>query len=172
MRCWPAFAGPGATHRTRKPRGRCRGAAPGGGHRSGHPAGSARSGRAEWVALHVEEGFLVRIAGSKIDQEGEGQTVAIARVPQLALQSRPGRVGLARGGGDSPGLPVAAPPPRRPPRREALERAQRVTGLIRALPEILISAPARRSPLTFPPQSCRLRTSSATVMRWSVGSDS
>lgn len=33
-------------------------------------------------------------------------------------------------------------------------------------------ARARRSPLTSAPQSCRLRTSSATEMRWWVGSDS
>lgn len=43
--------------------------------------------RSELVALDVEhlveqpEGFLVRIASSKTDQEGQGQTIAIARVP-------------------------------------------------------------------------------------------
>jgi site-specific recombinase XerD len=48
-------------------------------------AGALR--RSELVALDVEhlercpEGFLMRIASSKTDQEGQGQVVAIARVP-------------------------------------------------------------------------------------------
>jgi integrase len=71
--------------------------------------------RSELVALDVEqlgeqpEGFLVRIASSKMDQAGEGQTIAIARVPNSPYCADLTRESIHGGSNPSAGKALSVP---------------------------------------------------------------